>query len=300
MNYDCIIIGGGIAGLQASIQLGRYNRNVLIIDSEDGRSSLCRKYNNILGFPEGVSGKVLRQAGRQQAGRLGVVFVDDEVIRLHKSNEGFLVDSAGGQTFEGKNLLLSTGVKDNIPAIPGVKPCLGLSIYVCPDCDGYEITNKKTIVMGQGDVGASMALTLLYWSSDITYINHGGGEVSRELQHKLKTHNVFSESIEIEEVFQDQGTFQGIKTKDGRNLNAEKGFVAFGGNKVRSDLAIELGADTLENKHLVVDPKTKMTSVENLWAAGDTVAHSEFVTAAMGEGSLAAIWIQKELMRRKT
>ena len=57
MNFDCIIIGGGIAGLQASIQLGRYMHKVLVIDSGDGRSTLCRSYHNILGYPDGVSGR---------------------------------------------------------------------------------------------------------------------------------------------------------------------------------------------------------------------------------------------------
>ncbi|KHE67323.1 NAD(P)/FAD-dependent oxidoreductase, partial [Halobacillus sp. BBL2006] len=157
MIYDCIIIGGGIAGLQASIQLGRYNRNVLTIDAGEGRSTLCRKYNNILGFPGGVSGEELRDAGVKQSKGFGVEFLYDEVTDVHKEIEGFTITTKTGKTFNTKTVLLATGVKDNLPTIPGLKECLGLSVYICPDCDGYEITDRKTIVIGSGDAGAAMS-----------------------------------------------------------------------------------------------------------------------------------------------
>ncbi len=75
MRYDCVIIGGGIAGLQAAIQLGRYRHHVLVIDAGVGRSTLCRSYHNLLGYPDGVSGEHLRTVGRKQAEGLGVQFV---------------------------------------------------------------------------------------------------------------------------------------------------------------------------------------------------------------------------------
>jgi thioredoxin reductase len=90
-NYDCMIIGGGIAGLQAAIQLGRYSvHNVLVIDAGYGRSTLCRQYHNLLGFPEGISGEELRSRGRTQAKSYGVKFVQDTVIEAKKREEQFL------------------------------------------------------------------------------------------------------------------------------------------------------------------------------------------------------------------
>ncbi|MFG6149716.1 NAD(P)/FAD-dependent oxidoreductase [Halobacillus sp. B23F22_1] len=294
MNYDCIIIGGGIAGLQASIQLGRYMRKVAVIDAEEGRSTLCQKYNNILGFPHGVSGDALRQAGREHAERLGVHFYKDEIRNLHKESGGF--EAEGQLSFKGKTVLLATGVKDHIPNIPGIETCLGLSVFVCPDCDGYEVKEKKTAVLGTGNVGAGMALTLSYWSSDLIYINHNSKQVSQKLQAKLHELTIAVENELIQEVIHENGQIQMIKTVSGRKYEVEKAFVAFGGNRVCSDLAVQLGAETLKNNHLIVDPQTKMTSVQGLWAAGDTVAHSELVTAAMGEASIAALWIHKSLM----
>ncbi|MGP4074291.1 NAD(P)/FAD-dependent oxidoreductase [Halobacillus sp. K22] len=297
MKYDCIIIGGGIAGLQASIQLGRYKRSVLLIDAEDGRSSLCRKYSNILGFPNGVSGQELRKAGRQHASNLGVNIRKDRVKDVHKNSGEFTVYTVGGGMYSGRNLLLATGLKDHIPSIPGIKPCLGLSVYVCPDCDGYEIVNQRTAVIGSGDVGAAMAATLLYWSRDIIFINHGPEEISEEWLQRLKGENIEVQSATVKELHEKEGNLYNIEMKDRKSLQIEKAFLAFGGNHVRTELAVKLGAKTNENHHLVIDSRTKMTSVPNLWASGDAAAHSELVTAAMGEGSLAAIWIHKELLK---
>ncbi len=90
MSYDCIIIGGGIAGLQGAIQLGRYEHKVLVIDSNYGRSTLCKTYHNILGWPDGVSGPELRRIGRQQAESTGVEFLEDEAVSVRKENGLFL------------------------------------------------------------------------------------------------------------------------------------------------------------------------------------------------------------------
>ncbi|MCA1009568.1 NAD(P)/FAD-dependent oxidoreductase [Halobacillus halophilus] len=298
MKYDCIIIGGGIAGLQASIQLGRYKRSVLLIDAEDGRSSLCRKYSNILGFPNGVSGQELRKAGRQHAENLGVSIRKDRVKDVHKNGREFTVYTVGGGMFSGKNLLLATGLKDHIPSLPGVKPCLGLSVYVCPDCDGYEVMNQRTAVIGSGNAGASMAISLLYWSRDILFINHELEDISPEWTQRLATENIEVITAKVKELHEIEGSLNRIEMKDGESLHVKKAFLAFGGNQVRTELAVKLGAEISENHHLIIDPKTKMTSVPNLWASGDVAAHSELVTAAMGEGSLAAIWIHKELLKK--
>jgi thioredoxin reductase (NADPH) len=80
-------------------------------------------------------------------------------------------------------------------------------------------------------------------------------------------------------------------------MNAERAFIAYGGNEVRSNLASQLGAERFENGHIVTDPRTKMTSVANLWAAGDIGIHSEMLSVAMAEGCLSAVWMHKALVK---
>ncbi|MRG86312.1 NAD(P)/FAD-dependent oxidoreductase [Salinibacillus xinjiangensis] len=297
MVYDCIIIGGGIAGLQAAIQLGRYKHKVLVVDSNDGRSTICQSYHNILGYPDGVSGQTLRTIGRSQAETLGVEFNEDTVVTAKKQDDTFTLKSAQGYDLIAKRILIATGVMDRIPSFAEIYPCLGKSIYVCPDCDGYEINDKRTIIMGSGHAGANMALTLTYWSNDLIYVNHEKENIAPSKLEKLRQHHIQYEEFQIEDILAQDSQFKGVRLENGQEINAEKGFLALGGNEVRSDIAKQLGVERLENRHIPVDSRSKMTNVPNVWAAGDVVAHSEQVTIAMGEGSQAGIWIHKSLIQ---
>jgi len=299
MKYDCIIVGGGIAGLQAAIQLGRYMHQVLVIDSSDGRSTLCRSYHNILGYPDGVSGQHLRDTGRRQAEALGIQFLQEKAESAAKTEAGFEVTVSNGDTYRSKRLLLATGVMDRIPEdlLPSLMPCLGTSVYVCPDCDGYQVKGKCTIVIGSGVTGVEMVKTLSYWTKDLVYINHEGKSISDEDREFFYEKKILYIETPIEKVVTDESQLQGFLLENGEEVSGNYAFTAFGGNEVRSQLAKQLGVELLENKHIVCDPRTKMTNIQGVWVAGDVAAHSEQVTIAMGEGSQAAIWIHKDIIQ---
>jgi len=295
--FECVIIGGGFAGLQASIQLGRYNRQTLVIDSNYGRSTLCKTYRNILGWPEHVSGNELRELGFKHAKSYGVTFVNDKAISILKENQYFKVITQNGMHYYSKTILLATGLLDRIPDIKNLVDCLGSTIYVCPDCDGYEISNKSVLLLGAGEVGANMALTLTYWTKAITYINHDGDDLQNELLTKLHQNGIQYKKEKVTEVLKDKDSiFKGIVLQNGEKLYADRAFIGFGGNKVQNELAKQLGINLLNNKHVIVDSRTKETNVSNVLAAGDLVAHSQQVTIAIGEGTQAAVWIHKRLI----
>ncbi|WP_274651401.1 NAD(P)/FAD-dependent oxidoreductase [Paenibacillus humicola] len=298
MVFDCAIIGGGLAGLQASIQLGRYRHRTLVLDSGDGRSSLCRCYHNIIGWPDGVSGQHLRQLGRLQAERLGVEFVRGRVVRAERNGTaGFMLTGDNGDVYESKRILLATGVQDRIPLKEQLLDCLGLSVFICPDCDGYETADRKTLVIGSGDAGASMALTLTFWTRDLIYINHERTEIGAAYRDKLVRHGIVYVEDAVAEIAHEQGRLEGIRLAgSGEWLTASHAFVAFGGNKVRTELAAQLGVPVAGSGHIEVDPRTKQTACEHIWAAGDVTAHSEQAAIAMGDGIQAAIWIHKSLL----
>ncbi|WP_078378523.1 NAD(P)/FAD-dependent oxidoreductase [Sutcliffiella halmapala] len=296
MLYDCMVIGGGIAGLQAAIQLGRYQYKVIVIDSNKGRSNLCRCYHNLLGWPDGVSGQTLRDLGKHQAEKLGVLFIEDTVTKIKQQDAFFLANTQASSIYKAKRLLLATGVKDNIPPFTELYPCLGISIFVCPDCDGYEIINKHTLVIGSGNVGASMAISLIHWSPNITYINHGQQSIDEQNLVQLKEKQVTVVSEKIKSVQVEGSNLHGITLENGQTVEAAFGFLALGGNIVNTSLAEQIGVECLQNKHIQVDPRTKMTNIPNVWAAGDIVAHSEQVAIAMGDGLQAAIWMHKSLI----
>ncbi|ART78358.1 pyridine nucleotide-disulfide oxidoreductase [Sutcliffiella horikoshii] len=296
MVYDCIIVGGGIAGLQAAIQLGRYQHKVLVLDEGKGRSSMCHCYHNLLGWPDGVSGEKLRGLGKEHALRLGVEFKGERVEMVRELDGRFCVTTIKSHEFFGRKLLLATGIKDNIPSFEGLLPCLGKSIFVCPDCDGYEILNKPALVIGSGNAGASMALTLTYWTDELTFINHGKGEIDADLVEKLAGKGITIVSNEISQIHTDCSDFKGVTLANGKGIECSFAFLALGGNRPNTDLALQLRVELEANKHILVDPRTKMTSVENVWAAGDITVHSEQAAIAMGDGIQAAIWIHKSLL----
>ncbi|AWB44459.1 pyridine nucleotide-disulfide oxidoreductase [Paenibacillus sp. CAA11] len=299
MTYDCLIIGGGIAGLQAAIQLGRYSAHkVAVIDSGHGRSSLCRQYHNLLGWPEGVSGPELRKRGRDQAKAVGIEFIDDEIKKADKHEGEFMLEGRDGTAYRSRTLLLATGLLDRYPHIPGLEDTLGQSVYVCPDCDGYEIQDRKTIMFGSGEAGAEMSLLLSERTQELTYINHEKQPVDHSTLRHLEQAGVSYVEQPVREILcQEEGMITEAILEDGTRLAAERGFIAFGGNHVRSELAEQLGVKLHHNRHVEADPRSKMTNVQNVWVAGDLGVHAEQVTVAMGDGATAAIWIHKVLRK---
>ncbi|MEW4369883.1 NAD(P)/FAD-dependent oxidoreductase [Paenibacillus kandeliae] len=296
-RYDCIIVGGGIAGLQAAIQLGRYSAHrVLVIDAGKGRSTFCQNYGNILGFPNGISGDELRKLGRSQAEPLGVEFHADRIIEAKKEEDHFLLKGAEGESYRARTLLLATGLIDRFPRLPGLMQTLGHSVYVCPDCDGYEIEGRRTLVLGAGEAGAQMALILSARTDQLVYVNHESKPFKPETMERLRELGIEYIESAIQQVHHGEGgILESVELEDGKLLEAERGFIAFGGNHVNSELAEQLGVETLHNHHIEPHPRSKMTNIDNVWVAGDLAAHSEQANIAMGEGAQAAIWINKTL-----
>ncbi|KAA9002342.1 NAD(P)/FAD-dependent oxidoreductase [Paenibacillus spiritus] len=301
MIYDTVIVGGGFAGLQAAIQLGRYSAHrILVVDKGAGRSSICRSYHNILGFPDGISGEELRSRGRLQAERAGVLFATDTIIKAGKQGEQFELEGAEGKRYKARTVLLATGIMDRYPSLPGLTRCLGRSVYVCPDCDGFEIQGRKTVLLGSGTAGYQMALILAARTDDLTYLNHERQPLSAEQLERLESLGVRyleQAAAAIEE--EDDGMLTGVRLESGERLEAERGFIAFGGNTVHSELAEQLGLELHKNKHVEADSRSLTTNVEGVWIAGDLGVHAEQATVAMGEGAIAAIWINKHLQRLK-
>jgi len=329
MTYDSIIVGGGIAGLQAAIQLGRYGHRVLVIDAGYGRSTLCANYHNVLGYPDGISGEELRRTGRGQAEAVGVSFAEGLAVRLAGSLEtGFRVgvrkllpgerggrhplaahepggrglpdeSGAGPDTeYTGATLLLATGVMDRFPELPGLRECLGHTVYVCPDCDGHEVAGRRTLVLGAGNPGAGMALTLRPRTDKLTFVNHERRPVNADLQEKLERAGIDTVAGPIAAILEDGGRIGGVELAGGETLEAERGFLGFGGNAVHSGLAAQLGVERMENGHLLADPRSKETNIPGVYVAGDIGVHAEQLTVAMGEGAMAAIWMNKAIRKK--
>jgi thioredoxin reductase (NADPH) len=307
---DVIIVGGGPGGVQAAIHLGRYGWKTFVIDRGKARSFFVPKYMNVLGFPEGISGRELLKIGKAQAEGYGVEFLNKVVTGITKEDDGFftvtsqtkLAYKAGNQEnieiLRCRRLLMSTGVMDRHPEVPKVFYWAGFGIYYCPDCDGHEIKDKKVVVVGKGNAAAAMAITLLNWTKDIQVVNVDPEKPVTEewltqlAQHKLPLYTSRLKAF----VGKERSTVEKVILEDGTELECEKVFANLGKYSINSELAVSLGVETLPNGHILVDPRTKETNVEGVFGAGDVTAyHPQQVTIAIGEGAQAAIWINKRL-----
>ncbi|MED1782500.1 NAD(P)/FAD-dependent oxidoreductase [Brevibacillus fortis] len=302
VEYDTVIVGGGIAGLQTAIQLARCLRRVAVIDMPGGRSTVAKAYRNILGFSEGVSGDFLRQVGREQAQKYGASFITDEVTKLATDESGlFSVGTKNGiHTLTSRTLVLATGIRDPFPRIPGFTDCVGTSIFLCPDCDGYETVEKDTAIIGAGQHAVSMADELSYYTNKLTVINHAKVQVDTHALYGLTQRGILYREEEVCALHHASGQLQEIVLSSGERLSAERAFLAFPGAHALTELLRGFTVRIHEKGHIYTNPRTKETDHPNIWAVGDINEHSQQVSIAMGDGTQAAIWIQKRLREYET
>nr|NNM90633.1 NAD(P)/FAD-dependent oxidoreductase [Bacilli bacterium] len=309
-DYDVVIIGAGAGGLQAAIHLGRYRWKTLVIDKGKGRTFYTPTYHNLLGYPEGVSGAALLHQGRQQAKQFGVDFMNKIVLSMEKQGDHFLITAQRRkEVIEGsaeqidhiraRRVVLATGIMDEHPDVPNIYHYAGFSVLYCPDCDGYELIDKKVVIVGRGNGGPSLAKTLLAWTSDLTVVNIDKEKPIREdWLAFMESYGIPNYTGELDHfVGEQRETIEQVVLKDGTTIACEKVFSALGMHSKHTKLATDLGAQVNDSGYLIVDPRTKETNVAGLWAVGDVVAHSQQVMIAMGEGAQAAIWVNKSLRK---
>src|ERR1051325_5413010 len=169
---EVIVVGGGLAGLSAAIYLGRAKRDTLVIDAGKSMARWEPDVQNYLGFPEGISGDELLRRARKQARRYRVKFVRDEIVSARTRPHDFWLRGRKSN-YSGRRLLLATGIFHIPPAIPGVKPCLGHSMFFCKDCDGYRVRNRRIAVYGWSNESVEYAIAMLTYSKYVTIVTDG-------------------------------------------------------------------------------------------------------------------------------
>jgi thioredoxin reductase len=295
-RYDVAIVGGGPAGLSASIFLARYLHSVVLIDNGDPRNWETRGINAYLGLPR-ITPAELRLRGREEARKYGVRLVDDCIDRARiMSDEEFVLTSRSDAEFVGRRLLLAIGLKDVWPDIPGLERAYGETAHVCPDCDGYETRGRKTVVIGKGRKAVGMALNLTTWTSDIVICTNGEPPDMDRVEYcdKLDALNIPVLTQKVERIRVRDRRVYSLELEDGMELDAEKIFFAIG-QYPADDLGAQLGCERDEGGHIVVD-RVYHTSVRNVFAAGDIVPGSQLAIAAASDGAIAALAIHKSLV----
>jgi thioredoxin reductase (NADPH) len=292
---DCVIVGGGPAGLTAAIYLQRYRRRVRLFDAGGSRASLIPLSHNYPGFPDGVSGAELLRRLREQARRYGADIEHAVVEGLERRDDrSFLVRSAN-RTVVAHTVLLATGTLDIEPDLPNLPDAIRQGyLRHCPVCDGFEVIDRNVAVIGNDAHGVDEALFLRTYTDRISLLTLGAEAKFDGVQRtRLAETGIAVIEDRISAVEMRNKSIHALYTADGRVLQFDTMYSALG-CRVRSDLARLAGADCDEKNNLIVSAAMQ-TSIENLYAAGDVVHGLNQICVAAGQAAIAATAIHHRL-----
>jgi thioredoxin reductase (NADPH) len=290
---DCLIVGGGPAGLTAAIYLARYRRITRLIDSGASRAALIPESHNYPGF-KGIGGPELLQRLREQATLYGAVLENGEVAGLERtSKDGGFIARCGGEDILARCVLLATGLVDERPPIDG----FGASVYTgavrfCPICDGYEAMDRRIGVLGSLQSAGKKALFLRTYSRDVVvFATDDEREAASDVRKSLREAGVTLAGPPVQVERSTEGV--SVIGRGGARHDVDVLYPALG-CEVRSDLATALGARCNEIGNLRVDDHQK-TSVEGLYGAGDVVTDLHQLSVATAHAAIAATDIHNRL-----
>ena len=294
-TIDCLIVGGGPAGLTAAIYLARYRRKVLVVDSGKSRAAWIPKTHNYPGFEDGISGKALLAKLREQAEEYGAELRQGKVEKLELTRDSF-VATVDGKTVAARRVLMATGIIDEKPDLPGLRDAVYEgSLRFCPICDGYEVRDQKIAVLGNIATGWRKALFLRTYSKDVTLVCiDDPAKASKGCLRELKDASVYLPPERAVDVDRSGEKIVAV-LENGTRLEFDTLYPALG-CETRSTLVTALGAKTNETGNLLVND-CQLTSIKGIYAAGDVVSDLHQISVGIGHAAIAATKIHNELER---
>ncbi|WP_171056294.1 NAD(P)/FAD-dependent oxidoreductase [Paenibacillus sinopodophylli] len=291
---DVIIIGGGPAGLNAALVLGRARRNVVVIDEGRPRNRVTRETHGFLSR-DGISPSEFRRIAKEQISAYpGVQFVEDSAVSVTGSDGQFQVTTAQGISYRSRKLLFAAGMKDLPVDINGLADVYGKSAFVCPFCDGWELRDQPLVLIVKGARGLHLAKMLAGWTDSYTICTNGPDEWTDEEREELARHNVPTYDSPIERIESSEGLVERVVLMDGSIIPC-KGIFFAPKLAAGSELPQTLGCEMKESGAVVVDAFGK-TNIAGVYSAGDAATEMHQAIAAAAMGSLAGAMMTGELL----
>lgn len=294
---DCLVIGGGPAGLTGAVYLARFRRKFLVVDSGESRAARVPISHNHPGFRHGIAGKALLARQRMQARRYGAEILRGEVVDLERATafRAHVREPNGAcRELEARTVLLATGVVDIAPELADLSAAVRRGqVRYCPICDAYEASDRKIGILGAGKSGLGEALFMRHYTAHVTLLTLGRSmDLDADDRVRLAESGVRVIEHPVSEVLIENDRVTALKTAGGTH-QFDLIYSALGCEH-RSNLAGGLGAE-IDAGGAVVVAEHQRTSISGLYAAGDVVAGLNQICVAQAQAAIAATDIHNRL-----
>ncbi len=288
-DYDVVVVGGGPAGLSAALVLARARRTVAVVDAGGPRNAPAAHMHGFLSR-DGMPPHDLLAAGRAEVAGYGGSLIDDTVVDVAP---GFRVRLAGGSSLLARRILVATGLRDELPDIPGVRERWGRDLLHCPYCHGWEVRDQPLGVLGGAPEAVQHALLVRQWSPDVTLFPHTDTVTSEQREH-LAARGIGIVEGTVARLVIDNDRLHGVEL-DGGTVVARTAVFVRPRFVPNADLLDGLGCAVDANGWVVHDP-VGCTSVAGVWVAGNAADPRAQVITAAGQGSATAIALNADLV----
>jgi thioredoxin reductase/SAM-dependent methyltransferase len=300
-GYDVVVVGGGAAGLNGAMMLARSRRTVAVIDAGTPRNAPAEGVHGLLGH-DGIPPAELLERGRSEVRRYGGHVVAGEVTRAARDEHGFTVTLADGSSARARRLLVTAGLVDVLPEVPGVQERWGRDVLHCPYCHGWEVRDRAVAILATGPMSVHQALLFSQLTDDVTFVAHDV-EPDAEQAEQLAARGirVVDGAVASLEVKGDR--LVGVRMRDGTVTSCEA-VVVSPRMVARAGFLADLGLPMVEHasgmgEHVPSDP-TGRTDVPGVWVAGNVTDLSAQVGAAASAGAFAGARINADLVMEET
>ncbi len=302
-SYEVVVVGGGAAGLSAALVLGRSRRRTLVVDAGEPRNAPSAHMQGYLSR-DGISPAEFLAVGREEIARYGVELVRDRVVDVTREGD-FTAVLASGRTVRARQLVIATGLKDELPPVPGLAERFGRDVVHCPYCHGWEVRDLPTGVLATSPLSVHQALMATQWSKDVRLFLHevSESELTDQDLRRLATAGVAVVPGEVAELVITDDRLTGVRLAGGGpsgegTVHDLEVLYAAPRAVPNNDLLIRLGAELRETpfgSYPVIDERG-LTTVPGLWAAGNASGFAEQVINAASRGYRAGAAINGELL----
>jgi thioredoxin reductase len=301
-RYDVVVVGGGAAGLSGALALTRARRSVLVVDGGEPRNAPADAMHNYLGR-DGTAPADLLAAGRAEVAGYGGEVVSGEVVSAARVGDGFTVALGDGRSVSARRLLVTTGLVDELPEVPGLRERWGYDVLHCPYCHGWEVRDQAIGVLSTGPGGVLKALLWRQWSADVTLFLHTGPQPTDEEEQQLAARGIAVVSGEVAAVESEGDRLTGVRLASGRVV-ARDALVVAPRFTARSAVLESLGLVAEDVRapdgHVVGSAAPSgpagATAVPGVWAAGNVTDLMGQVITSAAAGLQAAGAINADLL----